>query len=366
MSADFASRIISWQKQHGRHDLPWQKTRDPYRIWLSEIMLQQTQVATVLPYYCRFLDRFPDIAALASASEDEVLVRWSGLGYYSRARNLHRAAQWISERHGGSFPSGYEAILALPGIGLSTAAAISAFAFGERRAILDGNVKRVFARQFGIEGYPGAKAVESRLWQLADTLLPETDVEPYTQGLMDLGATLCTRNRPACIRCPVTASCVARATQRTNELPRRKPAKLLPLKQTVMLIIRDGREVLLQKRPPIGVWASLWCFPEMSMSPELSMPPGRSIQEDAIDYCKRLLGATVSVEKPYPTLAHIFTHFRLDIVPLPVTVLDRQPRLAQDEHLWLTAENAFQAAIPTPVRKLLTTWLTRHYFQVPL
>jgi len=341
MTADFSTQLIAWQKQHGRHHLPWQGTRDPYRIWLSEIMLQQTQVTTVIPYYLRFLESFPDIASLAQAPEDDVLAHWSGLGSDSRARNLHAAAKAIVERHSGIFPSAFDEIVELPGIGRSTAAAISVFAFGQRRAILDGNVKRVFARQFGIEGYSGATMVTAQLWQQAEALLPETDVEAYTQGLMDMGATLCTRSRPACERCPVATNCVALATGRVNELPHRKPAKALPLKQTIMLILHDRGEIMLEKRPPTGIWGGLWCFPEMPM------------EEDVIAFCRQRWGIEAMPNKPLPHLSHGFTHFLLNITPQPVRVIGRTPRVTEPGHLWLQQEDALQAAIPTPVRKLL-------------
>jgi len=261
--SDFARRVIDWQRSHGRSDLPWQGTRDPYAIWLSEIMLQQTQVATVVPYYLRFRARFPDLGSLAAADEDAVLRLWSGLGYYSRARNLHRAAQAVVTQHAGAFPRELADIEALPGIGRSTAAAIAGFAFGARAAILDGNVKRVLARHFAIEGFPGERAVEQRLWQLAESLLPAKDIEPYIQGLMDLGATVCTTRAPQCARCPVRASCAALAQNRVAELPAPRPRRVVPHRRTAMLVLRREGDVLLQKRPAVGVWSRLWCFPEI-------------------------------------------------------------------------------------------------------
>jgi A/G-specific adenine glycosylase len=341
VSSSFAHRLIGWQKRHGRHDLPWQGTRDPYRIWVSEIMLQQTQVTTAIPYYQRFLQRFPNIASLAAATEDDVLAHWSGLGYYSRARNLRRAAQLITLEHGGEFPRELDAIHALPGIGRSTAAAISVFSFGARQPILDGNVKRVLARHGGVDAYPSAPKVEANLWQRAEALLPERDIEAYTQGLMDLGATLCTRLRPACERCPVAADCVALRDDRTGELPRTKPAKELPTRQTVMLLIHDRGEILLEKRPPSGVWGGLWCFPEMPL------------RGDVQEYCRSELGLCVDVESRWPTLTHTFTHFRLDITPQPVQVVKAMDKAAEPGRLWVNAEDALNAAIPTPVRKLL-------------
>src|SRR5205823_4188557 len=249
-----AGRLIRWQARHGRHDLPWQQTRDPYRIWLSEVMLQQTQVATVIPYYERFLARFPDVKSLAGAHLDDVLALWSGLGYYSRARNLRAAARILVESWGGRFPRTREALASLPGVGRSTAAAIAVFAFGEREAILDGNVKRVLARHFAVRGFPGERRVVNRLWKLAESQVPEKDVERYTQALMDLGAGVCTRTRPACASCPLRASCEARSEGKAEAYPRPRPRNPVPLRKTAMLLLLRGGEVLLEKRPPAGLW----------------------------------------------------------------------------------------------------------------
>ena len=334
---NFAQRLIDWQKQHGRHGLPWQQTRDPYAVWLSEIMLQQTQVASVIPYYQRFIARFPDFAALAAASQDEVLAHWSGLGYYARGRNLHRAAQLVVTQHGGVFPSDPESVVALPGIGRSTAAAILAFSYGQRRAILDGNVKRVLARCFGIEGYPGAKAVENRLWQQAEALLPESGIEAYTQALMDLGATLCTR-KPSCAVCPLGSGCVAYNEKRVAELPTPKPRKPLPQKETAMLVLLRRGEVYLEKRPPTGIWGGMWSLPE---APVL-----------ATDALVRLgmAGAEVS---PLPERQHTFTHFRLRIVPRVFAVTEPLPGVREPGGLWLALADALGAALPKPVRDIL-------------
>ena len=339
---DFSARVIAWQKRRGRHDLPWQNTRDPYRIWLSEIMLQQTQVATVIPYFARFLASFPTLRELARASEDHVLALWSGLGYYSRGRNLLRAAQIIEEKFGGEFPRSIDDILALPGIGLSTAAAISAFAFGERQAILDGNVKRVFARYFGIAGFPGEKKVESKLWSVANEVLPQNNIEAYTQGLMDLGATICLRSRPLCVACPVENSCVAKRQGRIEELPARRPKKTVPKKSTTMLIITHAGEVLLEKRPPTGVWAGMWCFPELTNG------------TSARDVCRERFGLETKKPKPWNVLQHGFTHFKLSITPQPICVLTKSSRAAEPGVIWLSIDDALAAAIPKPVRTLLT------------
>jgi A/G-specific adenine glycosylase len=337
----FAQRLVRWQNQHGRHDLPWQGTRDPYRVWLSEIMLQQTQVGSVIAYYHRFLQRFPDIGSLARASEDDVLQLWSGLGYYTRARNLHRAARMVVEQYGGVFPREYAAIVALPGIGRSTAAAIGAFAYGARGAILDGNVKRVLCRHLAIEGFPGEKAVEAKLWEQAERLLPARDIEAYTQALMDLGATVCTRARPRCEVCPVNGDCVAYRQQRIAALPAPRPKKNYPEKSTTMLIALDGRTVLLEKRAPVGVWGGLWSFPETGAG------------EDTIEICRTRYGFEAHPLPPWPVLQHGFTHFRLLITPQPVKVLRREPRAQQQGRVWLPLAEATGAAIPQPVRTLL-------------
>lgn len=334
-------KLIKWQKQHGRHDLPWQGTRDPYSIWVSEIMLQQTQVATVIPYFQRFMARFPDIAALARASEDEVLAHWAGLGYYARGRNLHRAARQIVEQHAGAFPHDTDEICALPGIGRSTAAAIAAFAYGTRGAILDGNVKRVLARAFAVAGWPGDKKVETRLWQLASSLLPENSIEVYTQALMDLGATVCTRTRPQCGTCPINTSCAAFREGQTGKFPAPRPRKALPEKQAQLLVIRHGTDVLLEKRPSPGIWGGLWSLPQIDMDTE---PSGT---------CQSLTGTSPARIHPLPAFTHSFTHFRLHILPQEV-MLDHRPMLAEEPgRIWLPVDDAIHAAIPKPVSRIL-------------
>jgi A/G-specific adenine glycosylase len=312
----FAGKLVAWQRRHGRRDLPWQGTRDPYRVWLSEVMLQQTQVSAVIPYYERFLQKYASVAALARACEDEVLQLWSGLGYYARGRNLLRAARQVVAR--GGFPERADKISELPGIGRSTAAAIAVFAFGERAAILDGNVRRVLCRVFGVEG-------EKKLWPLAERLLPKREIEAYTQALMDLGATVCTRI-PDCTACPVKVRCVARKTGRVAELPAPRPRKALPLKKTTWFIYLDAASVLLERRPSSGVWGGLWCFPERAL---VKAEPGRKLAP----------------------IDHGFTHFRLRIQPV-VHRLARQPDVGSGCR-WISLEEAAQAAVPTPVRKLL-------------
>jgi A/G-specific adenine glycosylase len=335
----FGDRVVAWQRKHGRHDLPWQNTRDAYRIWLSEIMLQQTQVSAVIGYYERFLLRFPDLVALARAPEDDVLASWAGLGYYARARNLHRAARIVVEQYGGVFPSDHASLRALPGIGRSTASAICAFAYGSRTAILDGNVKRVLARHFGVEGFPGERRVEQHLWSLSEQLVPERDIEAYTQGLMDLGARVCARSAPACQACPLAATCVARREQRTNQLPAPRPAKVLPQRETTMLVLWRQGEVLLEKRPAPGIWGGLWCFPELGEA---------GIEQECLARFAVTLGGTARLGN----IEHGFTHFRLRIKPV-LAHARNAPSLEQPGRLWLTPADALGAAIPVPVRRIL-------------
>ena len=309
----FAAKMIAWQRVHGRHGLPWQGTRDPYRVWLSEIMLQQTQVATVIPYFERFVRRFPDVQALARASEEQVLRLWSGLGYYARGRNLHQAARRIAVR---GFPATAREIGELPGIGRSTAAAIAVFAFGERAAILDGNVRRVLSRCFAIDG-------EKALWQRAEALLPESAIETYTQALMDLGATVCTRSRPACGRCPVARLCEAHRLGAQDRWPAKRARGALPEKSATWLVLRRAGTVLVERRPAPGIWGGLWCFPE---------------------------GARRAGDRPLPAIEHGFTHFRLRIRPL-LRDVSRSERRRSDRR-WMSLGALERAAVPAPVRTL--------------
>ena len=340
--SEFAPLLIKWQRQHGRHDLPWQNTSDPYRIWLSEIMLQQTQVATVIPYYRRFLARFPDVIALAAAPAQEVMGLWSGLGYYARARNLYRAAGVIVEQHGGRFPGTAATIAELPGIGRSTAAAIAVFAFGERGTILDGNVKRVLARCFGIAGYPGEKKIETRLWALAERLVPRSEVETYTQALMDLGAAVCTRTNPRCMHCPARDLCVAHRERRIGELPTPRPRRELPTRSVRVLILREGSRVLLEKRPPTGIWGGLLGLPALPES-----------EADALSYAERNFGCVLGSVEALTTLEHGFTHFRLLIKPMLCQVVGHAQVLQQDSYVWLDDAELDRAALPAPLRRLL-------------
>ncbi|MGE5524183.1 MAG: A/G-specific adenine glycosylase [Rhodospirillaceae bacterium] len=337
----FADDLIAWQRVHGRHDLPWQNTRDAYRIWVSEIMLQQTQVATVIPYYTRFMSRFPEVRALAEAPEDDVLAHWSGLGYYSRARNLHAAARVLCERHGGVFPRDIEAVTALPGIGRSTAAAIVVFAYGGRHAILDGNVKRVLARCFGIRGYAGERAVNAKLWQQAEALLPDGGIEAYTQGLMDLGASVCARRAPRCNECPLRHRCVALGTGTIGELPTPKPRREVPHRTTTMLVLQHDGLVLLEKRPAPGIWGGLWCFPEIATG------------EDAVQASAARFGVEATAGEPMPVVEHGFTHFKLTITPQPLHVKHAAPSAREAGRQWWPLADARAAGLPAPVRRIL-------------
>ena len=338
---DFSRRLITWHRRHGRHDLPWQRTRDPYPIWLSEVMLQQTQVGTVIPYYERFRARFPNVTSLARASLEDVLRLWAGLGYYSRGRNLHRAARAILDEHHGVFPEQRIELQALPGVGRSTAAAIAVFAFGAREAILDGNVKRVLARHFAVGGLTANKAVENVLWSLAESLMPKRGVQTYTQALMDLGATVCTRASPGCGRCPLASSCAALAGGSVAAYPVRRPRRTTPVRSVVMLLLMRQGKILLEQRPPSGIWGGLWSFPEMPADGELRA------------HCAARLGCEVGKPLALQPLRHAFTHFTLDIRPCRCEVSRLMPRAGQPGTAWFDLEQARQAGVPVPVKKLL-------------
>lgn len=342
--ASFASRLLRWHARHGRHSLPWQHPRTAYRVWLAEIMLQQTQVATVIPYYRRFLERFPDVRALAQAPLDEVLAVWSGLGYYARARNLHRAAQQVVREHGGEFPRDFEAVLALPGIGRSTAGAIVAQAHGQRRPILDGNVRRVLARHDGIAGWPGEPRVAARLWRSAEQRLPQERLADYTQALMDLGATLCTARAPRCGACPVAADCVARIRNRVQRYPAPRPRRTRPRRSAHLLLIENRRgELLLERRPARGIWGGLWCPPLISGEWRRAEGPHR--------------GLKMRVVEALPAVQHGFTHYDLDLLPLRLRVQTR-PKPASADTGWVKLAELPRYGLPAPVRKLLQTQRT--------
>jgi A/G-specific adenine glycosylase len=343
MSDTFAARLLDWHRSHGRHDLPWQRAPSPYRVWISEIMLQQTQVGTAVPYYERFLARFPDAGALAAASLDEVLHLWSGLGYYARARHLHAAAKRVCAEHGGELPADLDGLQALPGIGRSTAGAILALSRGRRHPILDGNVRRVLARYHAIDGWTGERQVEQRLWALAEAHTPDHEVARYTQAMMDLGATVCTRVRPACEHCPLDVDCRARALGRERELPAPRPRKKLSVRRTRMLIaVNDEGAVLLEQRAPTGVWGGLWSFPELQD------------EETAEEWLRRRLGCRGGDPLEWPVLRHTFTHFHLDIVPLLARVPAAPAGVMEPPgFVWYKDDASLALGLATPVRSLI-------------
>lgn len=341
-AGDFAARLLDWHRRHGRHDLPWQQPRTPYRVWLSEVMLQQTQVATVVGYFQRFVDELPTLPQLAAAPLDQVLGLWSGLGYYSRARNLHRAAQLCVQRHGGQLPSDFDSLLALPGIGRSTAGAILAQAHGLRFPILDGNVRRVLSRYHGIAEWPGLPAIEKGLWELAESHLPDAQLADYTQAQMDLGATLCTRSRPNCESCPLRADCAAATQGLTSLIPAARPRKSTPVRSTRMLLLEDSQgRVLLQRRPPTGVWAELWSLPEASIDADLA---------------SALAALRVQVDgdaQALPGFRHTFSHYHLDISPLRWRGVQMRDGTAEARRDWFAAQQLPALGLPAPVRRLL-------------
>jgi len=343
MAEAFAARLLRWYDGHGRKDLPWQRPRSAYRVWLSEVMLQQTQVATVIPYFLRFVEKFAALPDLATAQLDDVLALWSGLGYYSRARNLHRAAQICVERHRGALPSDFDALAALPGIGRSTAGAILAQAHGLRFPILDGNVKRVLARHYGVHGWPGITAVSTQLWKFAQMRTPRKRIADYTQAIMDLGATVCTRTRPRCDACPLVRDCVAHRDGITSALPARKPSRRVPTRATLMLLLRDrhGR-ILLERRPPNGVWAQLWSLPEAQ---DLAAARIRVRREQARGQEPEL--------RELKTFVHTFSHYKLNVTPLAGKI-DCSHRIADaPDRRWVHLREAAALGLPAPVRKLL-------------
>ncbi|EIC22531.1 A/G-specific adenine glycosylase [Thiorhodovibrio frisius] len=353
----FANAVLEWFAHFGRKNLPWQLEPTPYRVWVSEVMLQQTQVAVVIPYFERFMGRFPSVSALAKAEPDEVLQLWAGLGYYARARNLHRAARVVIDQHGGMLPQELELLMALPGIGRSTAGAILSLAGGQAHAILDGNVKRVLARCFAIAGWPGASRVQKRLWVLADDLLAaanrvgSTQMQPgrlsaagaYNQGMMDLGATVCTRTAPDCDPCPLSRHCLALGTDSVRRYPESKPRRPLPRRATRWLLVQDsdGR-ILLEQRPPTGLWGGLWTLPEVAL------------QESSADWCAQHLGQAANRVEKLANRRHSFSHFQLDIHPERLAIAALADRVGEDDaRLWMALESASKMAIPAPVKALL-------------
>ena len=341
-----APPLLQWARVHGRHNLPWQRPATPYRVWISEIMLQQTQVSTVIPYFERFVEQFPDIASLANASLDDVLALWSGLGYYARARNLHRTAITCRDRHDGHLPDTLDALAALPGIGRSTAGAIMALGFGRRAPILDGNVKRVLARYHAVEGWPGKTAVQRALWGIAESETPPENIAAYTQAIMDLGATVCTRNRPACGVCPLAARCAARLQGDQTAYPAPKPRRARPRRESTFIWAEAGGLVLFEQRPPSGIWGGLLCLPEI---------PG---SEDIESWCRDTLAAQPDTVEEQPGFEHEFTHFRL-----AASVLRLEPgdaRQIRDNSMlrWIRPEAALSAGLPAPIRRYIETRLS--------
>ncbi|VVC76600.1 A/G-specific adenine glycosylase [Aquicella siphonis] len=345
----FQKTILNWFDQHGRKHLPWQQDKTPYRVWISEIMLQQTQVNTVIPYYEQFMQRFPSLKALAQASVDDVLHSWAGLGYYSRARNLHRAAKWILEEVNGIFPDNIADLMQLPGIGRSTAGAILSIAFGKKAPILDGNVKRVLSRFAGIDEPVNDKTTENKLWALAERYTPEKRVDHYTQAIMDLGATLCTRSKPQCGTCPLGKNCYAYRMGMADLLPKKKSARTLPVRAAAFLILRNKGRILLHKRPETGIWGGLWSLPEI---------PGKPDEGKIREYCRRQLRHPIACYQPLEPFRHTFSHYHLDIHPVIVTIRpSHRPALDTEMEagmqIWYNPREAKAVGLPKPIQLLL-------------
>lgn len=341
----FRVRLLAWYDANGRHELPWKQPATPYRVWVSEIMLQQTRVSVVVPYFRAFMERFPDVQALAQAPADAVMAQWSGLGYYARARNLHRAAQVIAAEHGGEMPTDRESWQALPGVGRSTAGAILSLSMEQRHAILDGNVKRVLARYGSIPGWPGRTAVERELWALSEQLTPDARCADYNQAMMDLGATVCTRKAPACLLCPLSQDCRARAVGEPEAYPEPKPSKRLPVRRTRMLLLESDQGVLLQRRPPTGIWGGLWSLPEAPA------------EDDPLAHCREQLGLEAAVPEYWPAFRHTFSHYHLDIEPVRLRVAGDAGRvMTGDEAIWYNERTALDRGLAAPVSRLLQQW----------
>ena len=340
---DFSKKILLWFETNGRKDLPWQRKITPYRVWVSEIMLQQTQVATAIPYFNRFMKRFPSLDSLAEASIDEVLELWTGLGYYARGRNLHRTAQIVATEHSGILPSNLEELLKLPGSGRSTAGAIISIAFGGSEPILDGNVKRVLIRTHAIRGWPGKKSIETKLWKLAEKYTPQQQTHLYTQAIMDLGATVCTRSKPRCDVCPIKNECIANHQNLQTLYPEKKPRKTLPKRETVFIIMHtQKKEFLLQKRPQKGVWGGLWCFPEVT-------------SHNQIEAWRKELGFDGEVTiKKLPEITHTFSHYKLSIEPALINCKKTTTtNMKKNNCIWYDKQNPTKIGLPAPIVKLI-------------
>ena len=337
-----AHRVLGWFDEHGRKDLPWQQDPTPYRVWISEIMLQQTQVATVIPYFLRFMTSFPSVNDLANASLDDVLHHWSGLGYYARARNMHKTAITLRDQNNGELPLEIDAMQKLPGIGRSTAGAILALSGKQRHPILDGNVKRVLTRYRAIEGWPGKTSIANKLWEIAENYTPEERVDDYTQAMMDLGATLCTRSRPQCEICPLSDDCEARRLGRQSDYPGKQAKKLKPLKTTQMLLVHCDGELYLRRRPESGIWGGLWSLPELPDDDEVN------------DWCAQTLNVAASQIDRWDTLRHSFSHFDLDIKPIAVRLNSNPSKVADsDQELWYTLAQPPGVGLAAPVKTLI-------------
>ena len=360
--AQFSDQVLEWFDDHGRTTLPWQHDPTLYRVWVSEVMLQQTQVVTVIPYFQKFMVRFHDVSALAAAPLDEVLHLWTGLGYYARARNLHRAAGMIMSQHGGQFPQQIEAVRALPGVGRSTAAAILALSCHQHHAILDGNVKRVLARFHAVEGWPGRVNVEQTLWNWAEhhtATVPQQRVAQYTQAMMDLGATVCTRANPVCGHCPLRTDCAAHQQGRTTYFPTPKPRKTLPVRATMLLMLHDANDhVLLIQRPPTGIWGGLWSFPECPVDWDIQGRTGRDIQdprgEYVQDWCEQQMRCRVNSVEAWPVLRHTFSHFHLDITPVRARMQHATAVMDAGNSVWYNPKSPQTLGLAAPVQRLLT------------
>jgi len=342
--ASFSARLLTWFELHGRKDLPWQHDITPYHVWLSEIMLQQTQVSTVIDYYTRFISHYGDITALANAELDDILALWTGLGYYARARNLHQAAKIMLEQHQGEMPTTLDQLIALPGVGRSTAGAIMALAHQQRYPILDGNVKRVLARYAAVSGWPGQKPVEQQLWQLAEDLLPQTQISHYIQAQMDLGATICKRSKPLCSLCPLQADCKAFQLGSPQDYPSPKPKKIMPTRQTHWLVARTTNgSILLEQRPNRGIWGGLWSFPEFDNTKELAQ-----FSQQNFDANSENIQAQTAIH-------HVFTHFKLDIFPHLVHSSIYNQQIDHNKTVgWYTISDALRLGLPAPVKAFLT------------
>lgn len=343
-SQQFSNRVLAWFTKFGRKNLPWQKPNTPYRVWVSEIMLQQTQVTTVIPYFERFIKHFPDLKTLAEANIDDVLAHWAGLGYYARARNLHRTAQIIMKTYKGKFPQTLAAIQELPGIGRSTAGAILSLSMNIRAPILDGNVKRVLARFHAVTGWPGNAEVSEQLWEFAERYTPKQQVAEYTQAMMDLGATICTRSKPSCSLCPLQSHCQAYLQGTPSAYPTAKPTKQIPTKTIHMLLLNNQQgEIMLIKRPPVGIWGGLWSLPECPVDTNIHL------------WCQQHYFCNIATVQTWPSLRHTFSHFHLDIIPVLISVSEwRPPVMESDSTVWYNVAEINTRGVAAPVKQLLT------------